>query len=228
MTKIIHIIQQLSLGGASRALIATAKYSSQQSPVQHQVISLLPLDTRALEIAQAAGISVINAPDRTRLTAELQSADIVQVHFWNVPELYEFLQLKLPPIRLVIWFHIAGDKPPQVVTKPLIDYADFAIACSPYTYENSVFQSLSPEVKLQKTGMVYGAADFARLSNLQPQSHSTFNVGYIGTVHFSKLHRNYVSMSAAIAIPNIRFIICGPGMGQYLQQQAQQLRCLHS
>ncbi len=223
MTKILHIIQQLSLGGAARSLIATAKYSSKQSQIQHQVISLLPLDKRALELAQGAGISVINAPDKAKLEAEIQSADIVQVHFWNVPELYEFLRSKLPPMRLVIWFHIAGDKPPQVVTKSLIDYADFAIACSPYTYENSVFQSLAPEVKLQKTGMVYGAADFDRLSNLQPQPHSTFNVGYIGTVHFSKLHRNYVPMSAAIAIPNIRFIICGPGMGQYLQQQAQQL-----
>ncbi|WP_273249807.1 hypothetical protein, partial [Limnospira indica] len=67
----------------------------------------------------------------------------------------------LPATRLLIWFHIAGEHPPQVITRDLVDYADFAIPCNPYSRKLPVFENLPPEVKLKKVGMVYDAADFA-------------------------------------------------------------------
>ncbi|HIK10509.1 MAG TPA: glycosyltransferase [Oscillatoriaceae cyanobacterium M33_DOE_052] len=220
---ILHIIQQLSRGGAARSMIATAKYSSLQGKFQHRVISLLPANPNGLGLIEAAGITLVNAPDRNELWAEMANADIIQVHFWNSPELYEFLRLPLPPARLIIWFHVAGDKPPQMVTTTLVNFADFAIPCNPYSSQLPVFQTLPAEVKVKKIGMVYDAADFERLTHLQPKPHDRFNVGYIGTVDFVKMHRNYVPMSASIQIPNVRFIVCGGGLEKYLQQEAQQL-----
>lgn len=223
MTKILHIIHSLTLGGAARALIATAKYSSLLDDFYHSVISLLPAQPDAVELTKEAKLRVISAPHRNTILSEIKNTDIVHVNFWNNPEIYELLRSDLPEMRLLIWFHIAGDKPPQVLTTNLIDFADFALACSPYTYQNPAIQNLPAEMRLEKTGMVYGAADFARLSNISLKTHETFNVGYIGSVDFSKMHRNYVSMSASINLPNVKFIVCGGGIQHFLLQEAAQL-----
>lgn len=221
--KILHIILGLFSGGSGRAAIATAKYSSRLGNFQHRIVSLTPACPNAIELAKEAGLSVLDAPERGVLLSEMENTDIVHLHFWNNPQMYEFLRSELPAMRLLIWFHVAGDKPPQIITKELVDYSDFALACSPYTYEHSVFQNLSAEVRLKKAGMVYGAADFERVSQVQPRQHDTFNVGYIGHVGFAKMHQNYVPMSTLIDIPNVKFIVCGGGLQNYLQQQADQL-----
>jgi glycosyltransferase involved in cell wall biosynthesis/tetratricopeptide (TPR) repeat protein len=221
--KIIHIIQGFYSGGSGRALIATAKNSLRLGNFQHRVVSLAPASLGAIEMAEEAGLSVLNVPDRNTLLLEIENADIVHLHFWNNPQMYEFLRSELPAMRLLIWFHVAGHKPPQILTQELVDLSDFALACSPYTYEHQVFQNLPAEVRLKKTGMVYGAADFERVSDVQLRPHDTFNVGYIGHISFAKMHPNYVPMSAGINIPNVRFIVCGGGINDYLYQQAQQL-----
>jgi glycosyltransferase involved in cell wall biosynthesis len=204
-------------------MIATAKYSSQLGRFEHRVISLQTAVPVAAEMAKEAGMLVLNPPDRASILQEIKNADIVQVHYWNQPQMNEFLRSELPAMRLLIWFHIAGEYPPQIITKELVDYADFAIPCNPYSYELPVFQNLPAEVRLKKIAMVYDAADFARVSDVQPKPHNTFNVGYIGSVSFSKMYRNYVPMSARINIPNLRFIVCGGGIEDHLRQQAQQL-----
>jgi predicted O-linked N-acetylglucosamine transferase (SPINDLY family)/glycosyltransferase involved in cell wall biosynthesis len=204
-------------------MLAAAKYSSRLGNFQHRVLSLREIDSYMLPLTEEAGMTWVNAPDRATLEREIEQADIVHLQFWNNPQLYELLRSNLPPMRLVVWCHIAGNTCPQAIVPELIDYADFALACSPYTYEHPVFQNLSPEERSRKTGMVYGAADFARLANLQPQQHPTFNVGYIGHLSAAKMHPNYIAMSARVNIPNLKFTICGVGMQQQLQQQAAQL-----
>jgi len=219
-TKILHIIHCLGNGGAARSMIATAKYSSELGSFEHIVMSLEPAKPDAMAMVKSAGITVINSPDFPTLLQAIENADIVQLHFWNNPQIYEFLRLELPPMRLILWFHIAGDNPPQVITQELVGFADCAIACNPYSSELPVFQSLPTEVRLQKTGMVYDGADLARLTDIKPQPHETFNVGYIGSVNFAKMHPNYVSMSSKINVPNIRFIVCGGDKQSYFKQQA--------
>jgi glycosyltransferase involved in cell wall biosynthesis len=221
--KVLHIMPWVCLGGAARAMIATAKYSAQLGSFEHCVISLQTADPVTAEMAKEAGMLVLNPPDRAAILQEVENSDIVHVHYWNQPQMFEFLRSELPAMRLLMWFHVAGEYPPQVITKELVDYADFAIPCNPYSYELPVFQNLPTEVRLKKVGMVYDAADFARVSDLQPKPHDTFNVGYIGSVSFSKMHWNYVAMNAQIDIPNLRLIVCGGGIETYLQQQAQQL-----
>lgn len=221
--QILHVIQGFYRGGSGRALVAIAKYSSQLGNFQHRVAALAPAKSDAIELAESVGLSVVNATDTETLLKEMERADIVHLHFWNHPQMYEFLYSELPAMRLLIWIHVAGDKPPQILIKELVDYADFALACSPYTYEHSVFQNLPAPVRVKKTGMVYGATDFARVADAQSKPHETFNVGYIGHISFAKMHPNYVPMSAQINIPNVRFVVCGGGIQDYLQQQAQQL-----
>ncbi|MBE9039448.1 tetratricopeptide repeat protein [Oscillatoriales cyanobacterium LEGE 11467] len=222
--QVLHIIQHLSRGGAARSLMATAKYSSKLSNIKHTAVSLLPAEPEAIGIAQKSGITILNAPERPTIQTAIEKSDLVQIHFWNNPELYKLLHSNLPAMRLLAWFHVAGDFPPQIVTKQVIDLVDFALASSPYTQDIPVFQGLSPEVKAKKTGMVYDSTDFDRLANFKISPHSTFNVGYIGMVDFVKMHPRYVQMSAKIDVPNVRFLVWGSGGAwNHLRQQAQQL-----
>ncbi len=221
--KILHIIQQLSLGGAARSMIATAKYSSRMGIAQqHRIISLLPGLPEAVSLAETEGMYVINQVNQETIGREIEAADIVHIHFWNNPEIYELLYSELPAMRLVLWFKIIGDKPPHIITKELLEYTDFAIVTSLYTLELPVFENLSSEKKNSSIDVVYGIADFDRLRDFKPQPHNKFNVGYIGTVDFAKMHSNYVGMSAKVNIPNVKFIVCG-GINNYLQQEAEKL-----
>ncbi len=221
--KVLHIIPFLCNGGAARATIATAKYSLQLDHIQHSIISLTPPDPYMVDMATKEGLTVVNTTQREEIFAEIEKADILQVQYWNSPAMYDFLHSEFPAMRLLIWFHVAGEYPPQVITKDLVDYADFAIPCNPYSYRLPVFETLPKDVKFKKVGMVYDAADFARVANVEPKPHDTFNVGYIGSVSFSKMHSNYVAMSAAANIPNVKFVVCGGGAEDFLKQQAQQL-----
>ncbi|MBW4453810.1 MAG: hypothetical protein KME55_14460 [Nostoc indistinguendum CM1-VF10] len=197
MIKVLHIIDFLCLGGAARSMIAISKYSSRlDEQFQHQVISLKEADTSAVELAELEGIKFIDPVDviaRNQLIAE---ADLVHLHYWNNPQMFSFLHSELPPIRLIIWFHVSGDSAPQVITRDLINYSDFAIPCNPHSYDLPVVRQLAPDIRQKKVGMIYDAADFERVQNIQPKPHDTFNVGYMGALAFSKMHSEYISMSA--------------------------------
>ncbi|MGD1701850.1 glycosyltransferase, partial [Dapis sp. BLCC M229] len=228
MLNILHIIQQLSLGGAARSMIATAKYSSRMGIAQeHRILSLLGGLPEAVLLAETEGMYVINQVNQKTIWREIEAADIVHIHFWNNPEIYELLYSELPAMRLVLWFKIIGDKPPHIITKELLEYTDFAIVTSPYTLELPIFENLSSEEKNSSIDVVYGIADFDRLRDFQAQPHNKFNVGYIGTVDFAKMHSNYVGMSAKVNIPNVNFIVCG-GINNYLRQEAEKLRVRES
>ncbi len=228
MIRVLHVIQSLSLGGATRALIATAKYSTRAGGFRHSAISLLPAAPEALNLAAEANVEVFNAPDRQSILRMMADADIVHVNFWNNPEVYDLLRSELPPVRLLLWYHIAGDGRPQIITRQLVEFADFNIASNPFTFQDvPVFRAMAADTKAQYVGMVYDAADYERVKEVQKREHPLFNVGYIGTVAFTKMHPNYVAMSSAVRIPEARFIVCGGGIEHQLRQQAHDLGDAH-
>src|SRR5438876_6264826 len=133
MTRILHVIQQLSRGGASRALLTAATHSARLGAFAHEVASLLPADHIAKSQALASGICVHDAPTHDALHTLVAASDIVHVHFWNTPELYAWLRVEQPAARVLIWCHVAGEHAPQVITHELLDYADVFLTTSSYT-----------------------------------------------------------------------------------------------
>ena len=214
MIRVFHLIQQLSLGGASRSAIALAKYSTKWGNFSHCIGSILPAEPAALKLAEDSGVTSLPKPDAGSIMHQMESADIVHVHFWNSPEIYHVFRSDLPPMRLLLWNHVAGDKLPQVLTSDLIDFADHLLVSSPYSMELAALHGLPEDVRNRKTGIVYDTADFERLQNVRRKTHSGFNVGYIGTVDFVKMHPDFVRMCVSIEVPRIRFIVCGPGKAQ--------------
>ncbi|HWE82429.1 MAG TPA: glycosyltransferase [Gaiellaceae bacterium] len=183
---IVHVIQSLSRGGGGRALLSVADHGS-------TIVSLTAPDPLMRARAEAAGVAVIDAAGAPET---MRAADVVLVHFWNTPELWEFLRGGLPPVRLAVWTHVAGDSPPQIVTPELLELADATVAT---TARTGLDQTIPP------------APDPDRLAGAEPQPHDGFTVGYIGTVDFVKLHPRFFELSAAVAVPSIRFLVCGSG-----------------
>ena len=195
------------MGGASRAVIALAKYSAQSAKFRHSVLSLSSPDKQALMLASEAGVDVCVPYDTAAALNALAQADIVHFHYWNSPELYQLLLLPLPPMRSLLWSHVNGLHSPHTISAELLEMFGKFAAASPETLELNIVKSASQG----KTELVFAGADFARLGEIQPQNHSTFNVGYIGTIDFAKMHPDFVAMSAGVEIPNARFVLCGDG-----------------
>jgi glycosyltransferase involved in cell wall biosynthesis len=218
--RILHVIERLSAAGPTRALISLVK--SQQRlglPHQHRVVTLqhdcYPL---TLIMAKQAGLSVRRHPDPESLREEVTAADVVQLHFWNSPEIYRFIASELPPLRLLLWFHVAGDRAPQVVTSRLVEFADFCATATPHTLTLPFVQRAA---RVRRAANVFACADFDRLAGCEPRPHAGFNVGYVGTVNPTKMHPDYVAMSAAVDLPDLRFVVCGGGQEQIEQEAAR-------
>ena len=226
MPHVLHVIEYLDKGGATRAALATAKYSSKIGPFEHSIVSLKPASPEALELAKESNIHVYESPSITHLDSLIDDADIVQIEYWNAPAINKFLHTSLPPHRLAIWFHVAGFSPPQVIHQELFNLADVAIAVTPRTLdEHPVFQSSEEPIDASKRALVIAPTDFDRLRNIELKQHEGFNVGYIGTVDFVKMHREFIPMSARIEVPEAKFIVCGDGIQNELLEQA---RALHA
>ncbi len=222
MFTILHVIERLTLGGASRALIGLSKYSARDGLYQHRVISLLPAQPEAVTLAEEDGVKVLQGAEEALIDGEVNSADLVQIHWWNAPVLQGLMRRGLPPCRLMIWCHVVGDTSPNMITPGLIDFADLTIASNPYTHrESNVFRSLSSETWRDKTAMIVDPTDFDRVQSVQPVKHAGFNVGYIGTVGYYKMHADFIEMSCAVSLPDVRFLVCGGGIQEELRHEAQ-------
>ena len=152
---VLHVIERLTLGGPSRALFASAAYSSRKGLAKHRVVSLLPALPGAVEKASAASLVLAPADELFRWASD---ADIVNIHFWNTPDLYVALESDLPPARIALTCHVGGLTAPQVLTPEVIDFADTILVTSRHTLEGA------GDALRQKALYAPGAADFAARS----------------------------------------------------------------
>jgi glycosyltransferase involved in cell wall biosynthesis len=211
MIKILHIIRMLSRGGASYGMMNTAKHTSASGDFFHSVITLVDSEVDARNLAAKAGVIVINNPGFKEICQEIKNADIVQIHFWNSPEMYSFLKSDLPEMRLLIRFNVNGHHAPLAITDDLIECADYVLASNPFVYEAPAFKRFSNSEIKSKSSLLYATTDFSKFKNFTPVKHTGFNVGYLGTVDFIKMHPDYISLCSQINIPEVRFIVCGTG-----------------
>lgn len=222
---VVNIIHSLTFGGAARTMIATAKHSMKAGDVRHSLVmlDLQNTDPRAAAFALEEGLHLPTARNREELLQVLESADIVQVNWWQHPEMDEFLRSALPPMRLLGWFHCACDQAPQVLTDDLVALFDRIIGGSSYTYFAPALWRLSTEERLRKGGYVVGGADFSRLEHFQKLPHTGFRVGYIGTVNPVKMYGRYLEMHQGIEIPGFQAIVCGGDHHLILKKRAAEL-----
>jgi hypothetical protein len=196
----------LTLGGASRALLAFVKHA-RGGPFEHSVATLLKPDRIACQMAEEAELTVLTKPDNSTLKSEIAESDIVQFHFWNNVEIHASLEAEWPPMRSVVWCHVNGLAPPHVIPVDVSARADWIVASSALSLALPAFR----RARQGRAVFIPGGADMTRLSTFAPRSHDGFTVGYIGALDISKLHPDYVAMSASADISSSRFVVCGVG-----------------
>jgi len=121
----------------------------------------------------------------------VDKADIILVHAWDHPWLEELLRKGLPDCRLVFWCH----KNYPVPTKG-VNYPDLFIDTSP----------------IQGHGRhIWSTGNISRFLAIKPKAHEGFNIGYVGTVDYKKMHPDFFDMCLKItaSIPGVRFTVVG-------------------
>jgi glycosyltransferase involved in cell wall biosynthesis len=221
---ILHITPHLG-GGVGQVLLNYLSEVKNDNCFVHRVACLDYANEHALDVAKNIGLVLTDrmADNVQQLLTMIAKVDIVLIHWWNHPLLYDFLvRTELPPCRVVMWSHISGFHPPYVFTAKLFRYPDLFVFTTPVSYEATDVQDLSAEMK-RKLRVVWSTGGVEHVKNIKPKAHKCFNVGYIGTVDYCKMHSDFLDMCSRVDIPDVKFIVCGGPKEKEIQQEAERL-----
>jgi len=204
---VLHIFAQLRRGGPVNALIGLVQRRKSGTSFAHRLLSLKPVDPLAARAAAAAGIVVESVAAADAVRERIAAADIVQLHFWNNPDIHALLRSPLPPMRAVAWCHVSGSTAPHILPQALFDFTDMVVATSPHSLELPCFRRSPPD----RVACIPPGIDPTRFAPLAREPHDGFVVGYVGVIDHIKLHPRFLEMSLAAGIPDAHFLLAGDG-----------------
>jgi glycosyltransferase involved in cell wall biosynthesis len=210
---IVHVVPRLAMTGPVRGIAAEAKYAARLGlDGARRVVALeRALSPAAVLLLRREGVELTVRPDVSEIDDVIRAADVVLVHFWNCPSMFEFLMRPLPPSRMLAWIKTQGLDPPQVIPDALVDLVDEVILTTAVT-------EASPALRRRRmpppAPVVPGIADMDRLDTFAPIPHDGVVIGYLGTVNEGKLHPRFVELCAAVDVPAARFVVYGTGGGE--------------
>ena len=203
--KILHVVPHLGV-------VAVPYYISsirRDPDREHRVICLDTISQKSLDYADRHGWRPIGDMSKKldEVLALIAESDVVLVHWWNHPLLYDFLVREpLPPCRLVFWSHTSGTAPPNCFTDKVLKYPDKFIFTTPMSYDVKEVCDLQDKSHL---GVIWSTGGLDRIKHVKPVRHRGFRVGYIGLVDYAKMHPDFLAMSADVEVPDVKFIVVG-------------------
>ncbi|MCJ2163218.1 MULTISPECIES: FkbM family methyltransferase [unclassified Pseudodesulfovibrio] len=207
MPTILHITTHL--GGGVGQVVTNIVGSSGASSFIHEVVCLDRLSAHSRDLCARRAITAHSEVPYDRILRKAEQADIIQVEWWNHPLLNKFLySVTLPPARTLFFSHVSGFHPPAVFTRDALDLADIFCLSTPYSEDHPLIRAQQPE---KVCTLFIAGGSTKRVAGITPRPHTEFNVGYVGTVDFCKMHPEFLHMSAAVNIPGVRFVVCGEG-----------------
>jgi len=192
--EVLHITQQLSSGGAGKALEALASAAKRS---RHRVVSLLPATPEARRRLTSQAIPLLEQPHAKELSACMNQADVVQIHFWNTPELYRFMTLE-HNCRLVIWSHVEGSTAPHILIPELASYCQALVHSCSTTDPRAI--SIRP-----------GSPHRFALRRLHPGDEEPLTIGIFGSLNSSRMCTETLDIFAKAACPDSRLLVVGQG-----------------
>ena len=211
--KILHLSPHLG-GGVGTVVLSYLEHVTQSSDDIHKIICFDYINTNAQD---RLGIAEVEFKEELRfyhaeVLSQISNSDVVIVHWWNHPLLYEFfLKATLPPCRLIIWAHISGTPAPNCFTEKIFNYPDLFVFTTPLSFYDPVYQSLCDSSK-KKVRVIWSTGGVERLEkyNTTKSVNDNLQVGYIGNLDFTKLHPNFVKICDSIPLNNVRYVVIGP------------------
>ena len=193
--RILHVTQHLG-GGLGTVILDWLAFRGDG----HVIACLDYANEKAIRLCKENRISLIANISQSEkryndLMLLIAQADIVLFHWYNHPYLQTFLCHELPPCRLIFWCHKKYGVTPEERR-----YPDLFINVSPIQESKSYILS---------TG------NMRRFLNVKPKVHDGFNVGYVGTVDYKKMHSHFKQICEAVEVKDIHFTIIGENKTKY-------------
>jgi len=215
--KVLHITPHLG-GGVGSVLL---KYLSKNT--HHKLICLDYANDNAKQSLNINNIEFLENAyyQQEKIFDEIKQSDIVLIHWWNHPLLFDFLvRQSLPASRVIIWSHVSGFHPPYVFTEKILSYPDLFVFNTPLNLETKEVQAFKNKNQLH-TIWATGGIDYVK--NIKKKPHSGFNIGYVGTVDYCKMHPDFLEICSKINIPDAKFIVCGEPSHCEIKKQAENI-----
>lgn len=209
---ILHLAPHLG-GGVGSVLLNYLKLAKEKSNYNHKILCLDYLNDYAKNFLIKEDIFYRDNvfTNKQYVLDSIRRADITLIHWWNHPQLFDILvNEEFNSSRVIFWSHVSGFNPPYVFSKKLIDFADKFVFTTPISNEVDEIQGLSDFSK-KKLHSIWSTRGVDHTKDIVRQNHDSFQVGYIGTLDYSKLNENFLEMSKKIKIPNVKFVVCGGG-----------------
>lgn len=223
--KILHLTTHLS-GGVGAVLLSTLKYYENNAHYEHEIITLEPLLVSEKEYFDGYLKCVTHAADVDIINKMINTADIVQVEWWTHPLIYEYLiKLDFGKSRVIVCSHISGLHCPNVITSNLVKFSDIFIATTKASKNLDLFKNSG---LLDKLNFINHPINFNRFKHINCENNGnkstneTFNIGYVGTLNYSKLHKQFLSLTSQISNTNMKFIVCGEDVDNKLFLESKQ------
>lgn len=228
MYEILHISAHMG-GGVGKVLSGVCSLAEKQkSHFRHRILLLeQPQKKHFIDLCEKNGVKVDVVLNDEHIQEEMRRSDFVQLEWWHHPKMAELLN-NFPeiPMILIIWCHVSGCNYPALpfgfVEKP-----DQFIFTSEYSLENPHWNKAQIKNIEKKTIVINSSGGFDHLNNIELFHHQGFNIGYIGTLNYSKLDREFVDMYADIRIKEAKFIMVGDTANQeIIERRAKELDVL--
>ncbi len=224
MYDILHIMPHMG-PGVGKALSALSIIAAKtKSEFQHRILLLeRPTNLKYIAICKENGVAVFWPEDKKEVMNLISGADIVQLEWWHHPLVLGFLgDLSRIPVRLTVWSHISGCTYP-LISADFIHLPEHFFFTSAYSFENPFWNADQLREIKSKSTVACGSGGHDNISGIAPQPHPDFNIGYIGTLDFRKLHPEFVHFCAEVNTPEARFILVGdPENKQDILKQAHE------
>ena len=225
MIRILHITAHLG-GGVGKVISRLIQESARRGNSFLHTVACLerPEKGQFVEHVQTCGGEILVCPSPVRLNEAISAADIVQLEWWHHPVVAGWLCSGIhPEMRLVIWSHVSGLHPPEILPG-FVDIPHRFLFTSPCSLEHPslAHRFLRPDPKYDAVFSSGGFDDFPeppRRTYAGPT-----RAGYVGTLNFAKLHPRFLDYIAAVNVPGFTVALVGdPTTAAALQAQAGRL-----
>ncbi len=226
--KILHLTPHMG-GGVGSVLTNYLIETKENLVFKHSLYSLEHINLHSKELLINNNIEFKEnlSFNYSSILNKISDFDIIIIHWWNHPLLYEFLtKFTLPLSRVIMWSHISGLHSPSNFSKHLFTYADKFVFTTPISYQSDIVKNLSQE-NINKLSVICSSTNIDYLKNIKKEPTNNFIIGYLGTVDYSKLYKNFLKMSSKINIKNKKFIICGGDNQEAILKEAKKHK-IHS
>ena len=211
--KILFVAAHLG-GGAGKAISGMAALCGKRFDVE-TILLEAPQEMKYVRVLQESGIPWSVASNEREAADAVARSDITILNWWNHPLTIRFLlDVRRVRCRMIIWNHINGCYYP-LLPAAFLNLFSHVLFTSPVSFENEGWSDAERGQIMSRSSIVYGMGDFRPWETAKKTDYvirdERFTIGYVGTISYEKIHRDFIGFCAAAArvVPHVECKMVG-------------------